>query len=252
MSSDVEAAERRLYVSWRHPSGLVVPVGLLIQRSSGPTTRFEFTYLKRAERTDEFEPLPGFPLLDRRYSADRLFPVFANRVMPRDRPDYGRFVEELDLRVEADPFEVLGRSSGIRATDRIEVFPAPERDATGHLNTLFFARGLRYLADAPGAVELLEPGDRLVLVDDRTNPINPLALHLRAPSQAIVGWAPDYLVDTIRELQHLNGVDPGVSVEHRNQPISPPHLRLLCRLRAPWPSGYQPFSGPDFQPIVGD
>jgi hypothetical protein len=228
----------------------VIPVGLLLQRAVEGSTRFEFVYLKKVEQIEGFEPLPGLPLLDRRYVDDRLFPLFANRVMPRERPDYGQFVEDLDLSVEADPFEVLARSSGTRSTDRVEVFPAPERDEHGRLTSLFFVRGIRYLEAASAAVDDLGPGDPLELVDDRDNPVNSLALQLRAPSRAVVGWPPDYLVDTIHELRDLNGADPDIVVVHRNPATTPPHLRVLCRLVAPWPKGYQPFSGPDFQPML--
>jgi hypothetical protein len=60
----------------------------------------------------------------------------------------------------------------------------------------------------------------------------------------------DYLVDHIHELRQLNGHDPRVVVEHVNDRTSAPHLRLLCRLSAPWPQGYQPFSNAQFQPLV--
>src|SRR5690606_1935794 len=120
------SAERHLYVAWRRPEGLIVPVGRLTQQSGPESTTFRFVYLKGAERYDDFPGLPGLTDLHGTYESQALFPVFANRVMPRDRADYGSFVEQLDLSVEADPFEVLGRSEGIRETDRIEVFPGAE------------------------------------------------------------------------------------------------------------------------------
>ena len=38
--------------------------------------------------------------------------------------------------------------------------------------------------------------------------------------------------------------------EPDNPPTAPPHMRLLCRLRAPWPDGYEPLAAPEFQPIA--
>lgn len=70
------------------------------------------------------------------------------------------------------------------------------------------------------------------------------------PGGRRLGWVPDYLVDHVRDLRTLNGHDPEVTVEHVNGPAAPPHMRLLCRLSAPWPVGYQPFSGPEFQTFV--
>ena len=65
-----------------------------------------------------------------------------------------------------------------------------------------------------------------------------------------VGWVRDYLVDVIHELWDPFGVDVGITAEHVNPETTPPHMRLLCRLRAPWPDGYEPLSAPEFQPIV--
>lgn len=243
--------ERRLYVSWRDPeTRRIHPVGLLIQRARNSGTSFTFGYLKLAEALERFNPLPGFPELHRRYDAERLFPVFANRVMPRERPDYGRYVEHLNLAVDADPFVVLGRSGGTRATDRIEVFPAPEPGPGASIRCSFFVRGIRHIDRAPDAVDALHVGDQLVLVDDHENEANPRALLLHGPARTPVGYVPDYLVDYTHDLRELNLADPQVSVEHVNTREVAPHLRLLCQMSAPWPDGYEPFSGPEFQPLV--
>lgn len=247
MSTNVE---RHLYVAWRRPDGLIVPVGRLTQQTDLKGTRFRFVYLKGAERHGDFPGLPGLADTYTTHESRALFPVFANRVMPRDRADYGSFVEQLDLSVEADPFEVLGRSEGVRETDRIEVFPGPEATPDGRLCTLFFARGIRHLEGASEAVAGLRVGDELILQAERTNPVNSRAMLLNTRTGASVGWAPDYLLDLLHELEHLNGDAPTIVVEHVNPSSVAPHLRLLCRATAPWPVGYAPFTGPDFQPLV--
>lgn len=241
---------RHLYVAWRRPDRLIVPVGRLTQFTGSDGTMFRFVYLKGAERHDEFPGLPGLTDLHQIHESPALFPVFANRVMPRDRADYGSFVEQLDLSVEADPFEVLGRSEGVRATDRIEVFPDAEPTADGQLSTLFFARGIRHLDGASDAVDCLDVGDQLVLVPEPTNAVNPRAMLLNTRTGAGVGWAPDYLLDLLHDLEQLNGAAPAIEVEHVNPGSVAPHLRLLCRASAPWPVGFEPFTGPDFQPLV--
>ncbi len=121
---------RHLYVTWRQPNGQIVPVGRLTQLpGSHRRVSYEFAYLKVAERSEGFELLPGFP---ERYESARLFPLFANRQMPQERPDYDAFVRSLHLDAAADPFMVLERSEGMRATDRIEVFAAPTRTPDDH------------------------------------------------------------------------------------------------------------------------
>lgn len=240
---------RRLYVTCRHPSGSIIPVGLLTQRVTDGQTSYEFVYLKLAEQQESFDPLPGFPDLHRRYQSTRLFPLFANRQMPRERPDYDAFVQQLDLTAEADPFEVLARSEGRRATDRIEVFAAPSRIGD-QLVSLFFARGVRHVDGASDAIASLMEGDELILVDDPANEFNKRAMLLNTRTGHAVGYAPDYLVDTIHDLRERDESSVRVTVEHVNSVETPPHMRLLCRLTAPWPDFTEPLSGPEFRPLV--
>lgn len=182
MNDAVDGHERSLLVSWRDPErGSMHPIGRLVRRIGAQGEHYSFAYLKLAEHLRGFEPLPGLPRLHERYDSDRLFPVFANRVMPRSRPDYDLLASRVDLGGDADPFEVLARTGGRRATDRIEVFAGPERTAEGESSVLFFARGIRRIERAAEAVAFLQPGDTLVLIPDEQNENerNPNALLLR-------------------------------------------------------------------------
>lgn len=250
MSTARSTPERSLFVSWRDPQGSIHPVGLLLRRMEASEERFSFAYLKGAERLADFVPLPGLPDLHRRYDSTDLFPVFANRIMPRSRPDFDLLAERIDLAGDADPFEVLARTGGRRATDRIEVFSAPVRTEASDSCALFFARGIRHVPGASDAVSALAVGDRLVLIDDGTNEHNPRAVVLRADDGQQIGWIPDYLVEHVHDLRHLNGSDPIVEVEHVNDTSVASHLRLLCRMTAPWPEGYEPFTDALFEPLV--
>ena len=245
-----EPTERRLYAAWRHPDGLIHPVGMLTRRGIGSKESFRFVYLKAAEQLDGFDHLPGLVDLHHVYESDHLFAVFRNRQMPRRRPDYGEYVRRLDLDIDTDPFEVMARSEGIRMTDRVEVFSYPERTADGGLTTLFFCRGIRHLRGAAEAVADVTVGDVLVLADEPDNPVNPRAMLICTRTDRKVGWVPNYLVDTIHELREFSETDVGIVAEHVNPPTAPPHMRLLCRFRAPWPDGYEPLSAPEFQPIA--
>ena len=246
-------ADLRLYATWRHPEGLIHPVGILTRRVSDQRdgeVSFRFVYLKSAEQIDGFESLPGLPELHQVYESPYLFPVFQNRQMPRRRPDYADYVRELDLDVTSDPFLVLARSEGWRATDRIEVFAYPERTPEGDIKALFFARGIRHVDGAADAVSEVQPGDVLNLVDDADNEVNPRAMLMSNRTGQTVGWVPNYLVDMIHELRDSFDIDVEITAAHVNPETTPPHMRLLCRLLAPWPEGYEPLSAPEFQPIV--
>ncbi len=241
--------ERRLFVAWRQTTGHIVPVGLLSQRHHPEGHSYRFAYLKQAEDALGRSRLPGFPDLYEVYDSESLFPTFANRLMPRSRPDYDAFVTNLGLCTTTDPFEVMERSGGRRETDRIEVFASPNR-AGEDLVSLFFARGIRHVSGAEDAVSNLEVGMPLSLQRDPGNEFNAGALHLVDQLGRRLGYLPDYLVSTFHELQELNHSWPEVTVEHLNSKSVAPHMRLLCRALAAWPARYEPFSGPEFEPLV--
>ena len=244
-----EPGEHRLYAAWRNPEGLIRPVGVLTRLRTAEGDSYRFVYLKAAEQFDGFVCLPGLPELQHVYESDCLFPVFRNRLMPRNRPDYSHYVSELNLDVDTDPFEVLIRSEGRRATDRVEVFAHPERTPEGTLTTLFFVRGIRHIDGAAAAVDEVQPDEVLGLVDEPDNPVNRQAILISTRTGKRLGWMPDCLVNMLHELRRLDSLVE-VTAEHVNPDTSPPHMRLLCRLRAPWPDGYKPLSGPEYQPIA--
>ena len=246
-----DPAELSLYVTWRHPEGLIHPVGLLTRRVLNGSDSYRFVYLKSSESIEGFRRLPGLPDLHRAYESQDLFPVFRNRQMSRRRPDYARYVEKLNLDIDCHPFEVMARNEGRRLTDRIEVFAPPARTVDGNLTTLFFARGIRHREGASQAVSDLRPGDTLELANDSHNEVNPRAIFVNTANHEPVGWVPDYLVNTVHDLRDLIGQDAtSVTAEHINPPDVAPSMRLICRLTAPWPDHYEPLTGPDFQPIV--
>ena len=63
-------------------------------------------------------------------STSLMFTVFRKRQMPRQRPDYGDYLEKLGLNPGNDPFEVMARNEARKFTDRIEVFAPPVPTAT--------------------------------------------------------------------------------------------------------------------------
>src|SRR5690606_23254165 len=111
-------------------------------------------------------------------------------------------------------------------------------------------RGIRHVTGAAEAIEDLSPGELLRLVDDRENPYNPQALLLHRDDELPVGYVPDYLVDHVHDLRHLNGHDPDVIVEHVNDADTAPRLRILCRIDARQPYAYRTFPDARFQPRV--
>jgi hypothetical protein len=100
------------------------------------------------------------------YESNELFPLFANRLLSKTRPEYKASLNWLNIRnSEDDPLTLLGRSDGLRGTDSLMVFPLPEKSSDGTNHAHFFSHGLRYLPDyVVQAVEGLRPGSRLFLM----------------------------------------------------------------------------------------
>lgn len=159
-----------LFLSWQQPANRWWPVG----RVSRDGADFVFSYTEGANTAAAagFRPLSGFPEFDQVYRSSTLFPILQNRLPPRSRPDYGDFVDWLDLpRDERDPLVLLARSGGQRETDRFEVFSAPDPQSDGRYRSTFFLQGLRYGSpEAKNEVAELEAGDELALEAEPGNP----------------------------------------------------------------------------------
>jgi hypothetical protein len=226
----------RLAVAWQHPeSRSIQPVGLLEQEADG----YRFRYIRNADAVPDFRSLPTFPDLAGDYRSSQLFPLFRQRVMRPHRPDYGRWLEAMDL-VDPTPFEFLARTEGRRQGDTIMVIPEPVVSATGETVSHFMVHGIRHRPDAEGALSRLRAGDELSLMDEPTNPIDRLALLVTRGTQPL-GWVPHVLLAYVRTVRDTGPVV--VTAERVNGPDFPPHFRLLARLEGTVPIGHRPFAG---------
>jgi hypothetical protein len=241
---------RRLILNWRHePSNASIPVAELL---AGPSDvpRYEFGYVQgvRRARLLGFQPFLAFPELHRRYAGTQLFPFFRNRVLSRTRPDYASYVETLGLSVKtADVVDLLGRSEGRRRTDGVEMALVPERDLrTGEYVTRFLLRGVRHLAAAEAVISRLGSGNELesVSVPKGSHKHRTRSLYFKGEA---IGRVADYLLADLDALEAADAA-PQFIVERVNPPPHPAHHRVLVRIEAPWPTGFKPFSGPEFRP----
>ena len=252
------AAPQSLFVTWQDPeTHRYWPVGRL--RAFGPNTaeRFEFVYLGGAyeARQSGFHGFIGFPDFERVYRDDVLFPLFANRVMNRRRPDFGEYVNRLDLDPnDADDLDILARSGGRRNTDSIEVFPAPDLHRDGCYITWFLVHGVRHSdPDLQRLLhEKLREDEPLYLQADFQNLADAQALSLRTAAKLHVGYLPRYLVPDAWELfagQEVCGWNIEVTVAQINPPPAPIQQRVLCRMMACWPDGFEPYASKTYLPI---
>jgi hypothetical protein len=239
-----------LYLGWQDPKDRHwFPVGQL----SFDGQMYRFVYTKGALKSQNFIPFGRMENLHVAYKSNALFPLFANRLMSKKRPENKAFLNWLDIPNSGDdPLTLLGRSEGLRGTDALMVFPRPEKSGDGTYHVHFFSHGLRYLShDAVQAINGLHRGSRLFLMPDPQNPHDRDAVALRTDDPVtIVGYCPRYLSKDVLLLLKSGAPDtPEVTVERVNND-APMQLRLLCSLRAPWPEGFEPCSGEDYEVLA--
>lgn len=241
MSNVNEVDERRLIVTWKSDASKgILPVAELIIRGTEPHYRFGYLEGVREALRSGFQPFLAFPNLEMRYESEEIFPFFANRVLPTTRPDYLESLAAVGLDVRnASIAEVLGRTNGRRATDRIETILVPTPDALGRYRTHFFLRGVTHSPGAEEIIAQLDPDELLTLVVDPSNDYNPRARRVQARGHQL-GYAPDYLVNDLDALESAGAV-PNVFGERANLPPHPAHYRLLCRIDCEWPLDFVPF-----------
>jgi len=239
----------RLAVAWQHPETRhIQPVGLLWQNEG----RYNFRYIGNVHSVPGFVPFLSFPHLHSRYRSERLFPLFAQRVMDPNRPDFASYARTLDLAHSATPWEQLIRSEGRRLGDTIMVFPEPAVDPDGSTRCKFLVHGIRHATRLYPNVEerltTLRSGDRLLLKSDPTNEFNSRAIHTADSQNVPLGWVPDLLLDYAHAVRDAG--DDRLQVQHINGPNAPVHLRLLVELTGRVSPGFRPFSGGRWGPVV--
>jgi hypothetical protein len=244
-----------LFIAWRSgepTKGRWGPVGRLEHGPSG----YRFLYTRGARTLEGFRPFPDMPRLDAVYESDALFPLFANRLLSRSRPEYEAYLTwgGFDPNQPPDPIAVLGVTEGMRQTDSLEVFPVPSPDAHGRYRTKFFLHGVQWGPTAAlERISRLRPGERLGLMLDVLNEYDPHAVAVRTTDvrdRFMIGYVPRYLA---RDVGTLCASGEPESIEFAVERVNidaPLQHRVLCRLNAGWPEGFSPCGGEEYQPIV--
>ena len=242
---------KTLFLAWQDP---ISRYWFSIGRLTFDGSLYQFVYtqgIKEAEEQCAFKPLSSFPRLDQVYTSTQLFPVFANRLMSRSRPDYSSFIEWLNiLNNENDPMAILARSGGERETDTLAVFPCPEVDEQGYYHLYFFLHGLRHLPSSTiERINQFEAGERLWLAHEFQNSYDSQALILNSQDHYIVGYCPRYLLAEFFELLRQNS-NLEVRVERVNKPLTPLQFRLLCTMTIHCRDDFSPFSSCQYKPLI--
>jgi hypothetical protein len=230
---------KTLYLAWQDPKNRRwYPVG----RLTFDNNLYKFVYTKGAKESKQFMPFGMMNNFEAVYESEELFPLFANRLLSKSRPEYKDYLKWLKLNEkENDPLVMLAISGGVRGTDSLEVFPCPLRSMDDKYEILFFNHGLSHLPDyVIDRVNELKQGERLFLMSDVQNPFDSLAMALRTDDPAtIIGYCPRYLAEDFKTILEKCGQEiPKVMVEQVNMD-APLQLRLMCKFTSPWPESFQ-------------
>ncbi len=239
-----------LYLAWRDPKNRSwFPVGQL----SFDGKEYRFVYTKGAKQSSSFIPFARMEDLAAVYESDELFPLFANRLLSKKRPEYQEFLHWLNTRVgEDDPLTLLACTGGMEEGDSLALFPCPSPGPDNMYRMRFFSHGLRYLLpEAIPRIHNLSSGEQLYLMPDPQNKHDPDAIALRTDAPAtLVGYCPRYFTrDFLRLLQEASAENIKVVVEKVNQE-APIQLRLLCTLVTHWPANFSPCSGELYESLA--
>jgi hypothetical protein len=240
-----------LFVAWRPPMPDPTgwrPVGRL-EHDGG---LFRFWYTRGAQKPG-FRPFAQMERLDQMYESEELFPLFANRLLSKSRPEYEAYLRwsGFDADTAPDPIVILGVTEGIRQTDAVEVFPCPAPDLEGCYFNKFFLHGIRWLPDAAvERIRRLGEDERLKLMLDLQNQYDPQAVAVRTETDRMqIGYVPRYFAHDVWQLVQRCDVDFIELFVARVNHDAPLQNRVLCRMHACWPDDFQPCSGEDFAPI---
>lgn len=240
---------KTLFVAWQDPkTRFWHPVGRLTFGDG----LYRFAYTQGAQKSPRFRPFGRLSDLQRSYVSRNLFPLFLNRVLHENRPEYSDFLTWVGLDTsESDAFEILDRTGGERQTDSIVVFACPVRDSEGFYTAHFFSHGIRHLPKASQErVNELAEGDTLFPMLDVHNPYDTNAVMLRTGDPAtLVGYCPRYRALDFGRLIQMNKPDDVLVTVERVNPDAPTQLRLLCKLRAAWPSNFRPCQDSEYELI---
>jgi len=223
-----------LFVAWQSfQNRAIYPVARMLSREATP--RYEFTYVHGVldAQNHGFVPFRELSELRRVYLFADLPPLFTNRLMPRSRPDFLDHLQRLGLPVAApnipEPELILARSEARKVTDKLEITAPPDFDtATRTWIYHGFARGVRHVEGAEGAMQAVQVGDLLRIERDGTNEWDARALLVRRTDRAPLGFVPHILIEDLGWLMD-HGVEVRAEVVKVNLSPAPVHQRLLPR-----------------------
>ncbi len=158
--------------------------------------QYEFQYCGEIEVAREagFRPLVSFDELDKVYTCDELFPVFACRLPDSKRKDIRSILEKYGMQ-EYDAYQLLKRSGAKLPIDNLQ-FIDPILEFEHAFKKTFYLAGVRYYLECKegscGDMHSVTRGDELFLEHDEDNKHDENAVRVINVQGKLVGYIPRY------------------------------------------------------------
>lgn len=214
-----------LFVIWSAPSdGSRHVMGHLARQRMGSTFHFWYEDDLSAAIAKGFTLLPAFPehrQIDAPYEARYLFATFADRIPSAQRADAARMLASWGVEHPDDQFEVLAKSGGVRATDRVELAEYRAADDPLVEPLEFRVAGMKHVPpDSRGALVV---GATLRFEREPSNPHDPFATIVARTTDGMrAGYVPRQYSAMIANLLDLGIALGGVAVRELVLPDDAP------------------------------
>lgn len=233
-----------VYLVWQdHISRLWHPVAKLTRKDG----YFLFSYTRGAAKLDRFKAFVRMEDMSKVYRSDDLFPMFKNRIIPPNRPEFYKTLEWVDMdKNEYDPLSYLAYTGGARNTDNYMIIPIPV-EINGVYTFKFLVSGVRYLSsDSMQAIESLQVGEELSYRFEENNQHDKNAILLETREQTKIGYCPRYLAEDFKKLILNDSLESGEFIVEKVNLDAPSQFRILCSFSTKWPENFIPFVSEDY------
>lgn len=194
-----------LYLIWKHPeTRKQYIIGILSKNGL-----FEFEYGKEIDeaRKNGFQGIAAFEDFSKKYTSERLFPVFASRLPDKKRRGISNILKRYNLD-EYDEYLLLKNSGARLPIDTFE-FIDPIFDDEETVSRDFYIAGVRhYLPHCEDKCNFdnvnLHPNDELVLKLEPDNKFDSNAVEIFNSDNIKLGYIPRYYSSQVAKMMEKN------------------------------------------------
>ena len=176
-----------IYLVWQNPKTRNRTVVGLLKRNG--KYEFKYTNLAKKAQEDGFKLLLAFPKIDKKYTNEKMFPVFSSRIPSENRVDIDEILKKYNME-KYDEFELLKRTGAKTPLDTLEFIDPILNLKDENIVRDFFIAGTRYNCKQDYH-EKINIEDDVILECDIKNKADKYAVKMIVDN-IFVGFVPKY------------------------------------------------------------